>query len=44
MWDVVDEIFTFFRTFGYEIDLERIDLDGARLVLYSNGFVSHVLD
>jgi hypothetical protein len=38
------EALTLFHTFGYETEVERIDLSGDRPVLYKNGFVSHVVE
>ena len=40
----LQEIFDLFRTFGYEPDFDKIDLDGLRPVLYENGYVSHLSD
>ncbi|MBE2220377.1 MAG: GIY-YIG nuclease family protein [Anaerolineae bacterium] len=40
----MSEIFALFHTFGYQTELERIDLDGDRPVFHANGFVSHVVD
>lgn len=39
----MSEIFTLFHTFGHQAELERIELDGDRPVLHSNGIVSHVV-
>lgn len=39
----MSDIFMLFRTFGYQTELERIEMDGDRPVLFPNGFVSHVV-
>ena len=43
MHNKMSEIFALFRTFGYQVELERIELDGDRPVFHANGFVSRVI-
>lgn len=39
----IEEIATLFFTFGYQPELEAIELGGYQPVLYPNGFISHVV-
>ena len=39
----MQEIVTLFRTFGYQVRLEKIELDGDRPVFHPNGIVSHIV-